>query len=88
VALVGFPRRGEPVEGAVLRPSISYGAFSRVRAGRVEVFARSSVGASGSPLFDARGEVVGVLFGGSPGAARPLVYAVPAPALAALLANL
>jgi S1-C subfamily serine protease len=87
VALVGFPRGGEPVEGAPIRAAVSHGAFARVRAGRVEVFARSSVGASGSPLFDARGEVVGVLFGGTPGAARPVLYAVPASALAAFLAD-
>lgn len=87
VALAGFPRGGEPVEGAVIRASVVQAEMAGVRGGRVEVFARSGVGASGSPLFDADGRVIGILFGGSPRAARPVLYAVPASALAQLLAE-
>jgi S1-C subfamily serine protease len=87
VALAGFPRGGEPVEGAVIRATVVQAELAGVRGGRVEVFARSGVGASGSPLFDADGRVIGILFGGSPGAARPVLYAVPAPALARLVAE-
>ena len=84
LALVGFPRGGDPVEGVPARPGLSQAEFARVRNGRVEVYARSAVGASGSPLFDADGRVVGILFGGAPGGERPLLYAVPASAIGRL----
>lgn len=86
VALVGFPRGGAPVEGAPARPVRSLAAFGTARAGCcVEVYARSAAGASGSPLFDAEGKLLGVLFGGDPRAPRPVLYAVPAVAVARLM---
>ncbi|HEU4457145.1 MAG TPA: trypsin-like peptidase domain-containing protein [Longimicrobium sp.] len=85
VMLVGFPRGSEPEEGTLPRPSLSPAAFAGVRGGRVDLHARSSVGASGSPVFDANGEVIAVLFGGSPRADPPLLHAVPASAVARLV---
>lgn len=87
VMLVGFPRAGEAQEGIAARAAQSPATLAGVRGGRVEIYARSSVGASGSPVFDANGQVVAILFGGSPRAARPLVYGVPASAVAQLLGD-
>jgi S1-C subfamily serine protease len=85
VMLVGFPGAGEAQEGGAARAAQSPATVAGVRGGRVEIYARSSVGASGSPVFDANGQVVAILFGGSPRAARPLVYGVPASAIVQLL---
>jgi hypothetical protein len=85
VVLAGFPGGGEPVAGAVVRPVLAAATLAAVGERRLEIFARSAAGASGSPVFDAGGQVVAVLYGGSPGAARPLVFAVPAAAVARLL---
>ncbi len=87
VMLVGFPRGSEPEEGTLPRASLSPAAFAALRGGRVELYARSATGASGSPVFDANGQVVAVLFGGNPRAERPILYAVPASAVARLLAG-
>ena len=87
VMLVGFPRGSEPAEGTLPRASLAPAAFAAVRGGRVELYARSATGASGSPVFDANGQVVAVLFGGNPRADRPVLYAVPASAIAQLIAG-
>ena len=65
----------------------STAAFGDVRAGRVEVYARSAAGASGSPLFDTDDKLLGVLFGGDPRPPRPVLYAVPAAAVARLIGD-
>ena len=88
LVLAGFPRAGEVREGVAARAALSPATLAGVRGGRVEMYARSSVGASGSPVFDANGQVVAILFGGSPRAARPLLYGVPASAVAQLLGEL
>jgi hypothetical protein len=85
VMLAGFPRGGEPEGGTLPRPALVPAAFAAVRGGRVELHARSAAGASGSPVFDADGRVVAILFGGNPRAEPPVLYAVPASAIAALL---
>ena len=85
--LAGFPRAGEVREGVAARAALSPATLAGVRGGRVEMYARSSVGASGSPVFDANGQVVAILFGGSPRAARPLLYGVPASEVAQLLGD-
>jgi S1-C subfamily serine protease len=86
VMLVGFPRGSEPEEGTLPRASLSPAAFAAAGGGRVELYARSAVGASGSPVFDANGQVIAILFGGNPRAERPVLYAVPASAVVHLLA--
>ena len=45
----------------------------------------SGHGASGSPVFDSAGDVVGVIYGGARESGGRIVYAVPAQRLAAFL---
>jgi S1-C subfamily serine protease len=45
----------------------------------------SGHGASGSPVFDAQGHVVGVIYGGARESVGRIVYAVPAQRLAAFI---
>lgn len=85
VVLAGFPRGSEPEEGTLPRPSLVPAAFATARGGRVELHARSAAGASGSPVFDADGRVIAILFGGNPRAEPPVLYAVPASAIGGLL---
>ena len=62
-----------------------------VRAGNalayLDIDAFATHGSSGSPVFDARGYVVGVVYGGPTEAAGRIVYAVPAARLNAELAK-
>lgn len=90
VAWIGFPNGGdaEAPEGKaarLARPVLSSGAVSRVASGRLEVQGPGAEGASGSPFFDANGQVVGVLLGGRSSRAGHTVYGVPASAAVKLL---
>jgi pSer/pThr/pTyr-binding forkhead associated (FHA) protein len=92
VALIGFPNGGEGgtpsgTDHATARPVLGTGAISRSSATRLDVEGYGAAGASGSPVFDADGLVVGVLFGGPVGGGQ-VVYAVPAPLAVRLLANI
>lgn len=88
VTIVGFPGSAAPRADQAARPVRSRAEFSAVRAGCcVEVHARSAAGASGSPVFDAEGKLLGVLFGGDPRGPRPLLFAVPAAAVSRLMAE-
>ena len=83
--VAGFPGAGDPVPGQAARLVLTPATLAAVRGGRVEVFARSAAGASGSPVFDADGQVIAVLYGGAPRAERPLLLGVSADAVARLL---
>lgn len=78
VALIGFPLGGAPqdsAEGAqVARPVVLLGITEATRPERIEFDTYGRPGASGSPVFDAAGEVIGVLFGGL---SNGTAYAVP-----------
>ena len=87
VRIAGFPGAGDAEAGTPARVMISSATVAAVRGGRVELFARSMAGASGSPVFDADGRVIAVLYGGAPNAARPLLFAASAGAIARLLAS-
>jgi S1-C subfamily serine protease len=91
VAMIGFPRGGDaPPEGTrtVVSPLLSPGVLRSVAAERVEVQGYGAVGASGSPILDANGEVIAVVFGGRGGESEHTVFGVPAAAVARLLAAL
>jgi S1-C subfamily serine protease len=65
VGSLGFPLGGSAEAGSgVARPLVTAGVLSTLRPTELEVFGYGDVGASGSPVFDGAGEVVGILFGG------------------------
>ena len=90
VALLGFPFGLDfPVGGDWRRVGVRVSRFSgTVRSAgpdRLEVDGYGVSGSSGSPVFNAAGEVVGIVFGGDPQSAGRTVYAVPVRVLEELL---
>lgn len=90
VALIGFPYGGEPdrepVSGTVVaRPVVSAGLVMRADEDRLEIQGVGAAGASGSPILDANGALVGILFGGRDESGVHVLLAVPAHAAAAFL---
>jgi pSer/pThr/pTyr-binding forkhead associated (FHA) protein/S1-C subfamily serine protease len=85
-ALIGFPR-GTMValdSSDVVRTSMSAGIFSKVGSGRIQFDGFSQGGSSGSPVFNANGEVVAVHYAGLRGAVG-LGFAIPVSKVVALL---
>lgn len=82
VALIGFPLGGAPAaEGAptgVPRPVVLLGVTEATASDRIEFDTYGRPGASGSPVFDETGSVIGVLIGAP--ATGPAGTAVAAPA--------
>lgn len=91
VASIGFPvgRGLTPAasydRGSVVEPLLSAGIVGTVSSERIEFQGYGASGASGSPVFDATGTVIAVLFGGLTGSTHPTLLGVPATAVAALL---
>jgi S1-C subfamily serine protease len=93
VVILGFPFGFDFPMGADWRSrGVSLTRFAgTVRAVRdeaIEVDGYGAGGSSGSPLFNAAGEILGVIYGGDPGAAGRIVYAVPAGRVQAMLNKL
>lgn len=83
VAIVGYPLGTDtPMEGAgtriTARSTLGAGTVSKTLANVVQVDAFAGQGSSGSPVFDAEGRVVAVVYGGASESAGRIVYAVPA----------
>ncbi len=92
VALIGFPLGTDAAQdgtGTKIRASASLGVgtVSKTLERLTQIDAFATHGSSGSPVFDARGFVVGVVYGGPTEAAGRIVYAVPAARLNAELAK-
>jgi S1-C subfamily serine protease/pSer/pThr/pTyr-binding forkhead associated (FHA) protein len=90
IATVGFPLGTDiPMEGTgndfAAKTSLTIGTVSKSVDALLQIDAFASHGSSGSPVVDSHGHVVGVVWGGPPGAAGRIVYAVPAEKIAALL---
>jgi S1-C subfamily serine protease len=90
VALIGFPLGGEtwPQDartGRVARPLGSVGVITAASTEAIEIQGYGAAGASGSPVFDANGEVIAVLMGGRRTGGAPILSAVSATRLSALL---
>ncbi len=90
VAMLGFPFGLDfPVGGDWRRVGVRISRFSGTArsAGteRLEVDGYGASGSSGSPVFNATGEVVGIVFGGNPASGGRTVYAVPVRVLEELL---
>ncbi|MBI3790356.1 MAG: trypsin-like peptidase domain-containing protein [Gemmatimonadetes bacterium] len=92
VALIGFPLGTDAAQegtGLKIRASASLvpGTVSKILDRLTQIDAYATHGSSGSPVFDARGYVVGVVYGGPTEAQGRIVYAVPASRLNAELAR-
>ncbi|MDX2183676.1 MAG: serine protease, partial [Gemmatimonadaceae bacterium] len=90
VAIIGYPLGTEtPMEGSgtriTARSTLGAGTVSKLLSNIVQIDAFAGQGSSGSPVFDASGRVIGVVYGGATEAQGRIVYAVP---LARLLAEL
>ena len=68
-----------------VRSTLTVGTVSKAISRVLQIDAFASEGSSGSPVFGADGSLVGLVYGGAPGTAGRIVYAVPASALRALL---
>lgn len=92
LALMGFPLGGDVTAGEsettqLARPLMYAGVLDGTGTRGLEIQGYGAAGASGAPVFDGQGEVIGVLFGGRADGAVQTLYAVPAAAVAALLAD-
>lgn len=92
VAMIGFPHGGasggpDQTVGYA-RPLLSAGVIHQVRGEQVQVEGYGAVGASGSPIIDAKGEVLGIVFGGRAEPDGHSVFGVPAPIAAQLIESL
>ena len=63
------------------RASLGVGTVSKVLPDLLQIDAWAGQGSSGSPVFNAQGEVAAVIFGGARDSGGRIVYAVPASAI-------
>jgi pSer/pThr/pTyr-binding forkhead associated (FHA) protein/S1-C subfamily serine protease len=86
VVVLGFPHgldlQDNDWQRQGLRVSTTTGTVSAVAQDRLQIDGYGAPGASGSPVFNAGGQVIGVLFGGEPASGGRMIYAVPSSALA------
>jgi len=85
IALLGFPGGCGTCERP--RAKLVSGSVTSASDSVLEIDAFSGTGASGSPIFDRNGLVVGVLFGGRGGASSTEIVGVPARRATALLSR-
>jgi len=86
VVAIGFPHALDlPMAGNVVKTSLTAGTISKLLPDLLQVDAYASHGSSGTPLFDAHGWVIGVIYGGDAQSAGRLTYAVPSTKLAPML---
>ena len=86
VATIGFPHALDvPMQGDTVKTSLTAGAVSKLLPGFLQIDAYASHGSSGSPVFDAHGWVIGVIYGGAPESEGRITYAVSAERLGALV---
>ena len=86
IALIGYPLGTDlPMSGEYARTSFWAGSVSKVLDDVIQVDGYGAQGASGSPIFDRNGEVVGILYGGQEGSGGRIVYAAPAGAALELM---
>jgi S1-C subfamily serine protease len=89
VAIMGYPLgtstagMGGDINALSPRSTLGIGTVSKTLADTLQFDAYAAPGSSGSAVFDSRGFVVGVLFGGQTESNGRIVYAVPSDKLAA-----
>jgi S1-C subfamily serine protease len=92
VAVLGYPFGfAFPMAGDWRKVGVSATTFSGTVTGvttdALEIDGYGATGSSGSPVLDAAGAVVGLVFGGDPRSHGRMLYAVPASAVRAFLAQ-
>jgi S1-C subfamily serine protease len=91
IAIIGYPLgrdlpgMGGDINRITARSSLAVGFVSKAITDTIQVDAFAGEGSSGSPMFDQRGQVVGVIFGGAAEAGGRIVYAVPSEKVTALV---
>ncbi|MGH7507328.1 MAG: trypsin-like peptidase domain-containing protein [Longimicrobiales bacterium] len=90
VAAIGYPLGGETAMPSgrgprIARPLVWAGYVTALSADGIEVRGYGAAGASGSPIFDADGRIVAVLYGGRNGEAGHTLLGVPASAVLAFV---
>lgn len=86
VVVIGFPHALDtPMDGDRVKTSLTAGTVSKLLPDLLQIDAYASHGSSGSPVFDANGWVVGVIYGGDPQSQGRLTYAVPSERLVGLV---
>src|SRR5690606_15210681 len=93
VAVIGFPLGGAPASpgrttARLATPLVSAGVIRAVTPDRIELQGYGAAGASGSPIFDEAGTVIGVLFGGRKDAEGHTLFALPVREVSRLLGRL
>ncbi len=92
VALIGYPLgidtpMEQTADDFIAAPSVFRGMVSKSVRDVLQVDAFAGHGSSGSPIFDRRGAVVGVVYGGPAESAGRIVYAVSPAALLDFLSD-
>lgn len=90
VATIGYPLAVDvPMEGTGVnvraRTTTTAGTVSKRLADVLQIDSFAGKGSSGSPVLDAAGHVIGVVYGGAAESGGRIVYAVPAERLAAFI---
>ena len=91
IAIVGYPLGNEiagmggSIDTLTARATLTVGVISKSVPDILQVDAYVAHGSSGSPVFNERGLVVGVVYGGPTEAAGRIVYSVPSDRLIAQL---
>jgi S1-C subfamily serine protease len=83
VAVIGFPGGMESPQlvrsdGTYATATLTAGTVSKNLPNVIQINGYGTHGSSGSPIFDARGQVIGILSAGEVGSGGRIVYAVPA----------
>ena len=92
VATIGYPLAvSTPMEGEGLhvtaRTTTTRGTVSKQLADVLQIDSYATEGSSGSPVFNAAGRVIGVVYGGAAESGGRIVYAVPGARVAAFLGH-
>jgi S1-C subfamily serine protease len=90
VVTIGYPLGySTPMEGEgnqfIAKSSLNPGTVSKRTSSVLQIDSYATHGSSGSPVFSARGLVVGLIYGGAREAGGKIVYAVPPEKLAAFI---
>lgn len=88
IVTLGFPLGTDlPMEGSTIEPTLTMGVVGKSLTNLLQIDSWATNGASGSPIFDVHGHVIGVIWGGEQNTQGRVVYAVPSSRVNELLKN-